>query len=316
MTETPPLDQPVFIVGPLRSGTTLLRLMLQNHPRMNFFGEFEGAVSQAKEDSFPNINDYHQFVANDRMMQDSHFEVDSNLNYIELVKTFLKQKYLTKPSEVIGACVHSRFDLITKVWPNARFIHITRDPRDVAKSTIPMGWAGNVYGGSKFWVEPEQRWQKLKQNLNNEAYIEVKYETLIRSTEQVLTKICLFLGQQYNGNMPNIDKVSTYAKPDANLVEQWRKKQSAKEVLWVESQCREMMKLLGYEPINTTCDQDPSSISKFILQIDNKVKKIKFSIKRYGYYLWLYKAINNRFSFFKNEEATNEINEIERIYLK
>jgi len=111
MTELNVTERPVFIVGPLRSGTTLLRLMLENHPKTNFFGEFEGAVSQAKGNAFPDINEYHQFIASDRMMQDSNFTVDEKLNYTELVKYFLQQKHIEKPSDVIGGCIHSRFDL-------------------------------------------------------------------------------------------------------------------------------------------------------------------------------------------------------------
>jgi hypothetical protein len=50
------LDSPVFVVGPLRSGTTLLRLLLDHHPEINMFGEFEGAVSQAVGDDWPDLD--------------------------------------------------------------------------------------------------------------------------------------------------------------------------------------------------------------------------------------------------------------------
>jgi len=316
MTVLEIIEQPVFIVGPLRSGTTLLRLMLENHPDMNFFGEFEGAVSQANGQSFPNINYYHQFVATDRMMQDANFGVDKNLEYIELVKSFLLQAYQKKPVNIIGACIHSRFDLIPRIWPNAKFIHITRDPRDVAKSTIPMGWAGNVYGGAKYWLEPEQRWQTLKEKLTSNSYIEVQYEELIRATNDELKNICDFLGQSYDENMPDIDKISTYSKPDPKLVEQWRKKQSANEILAVESQCRELMLSLGYKVVNSTPDKDPSTLQRFILKFDNKIKRTQFSINRYGIRLWLYKIISNKLPILKSTRMTNNINRVERLYLR
>jgi len=316
MTELNVTERPVFIVGPLRSGTTLLRLMLENHPKTNFFGEFEGAVSQAKGNAFPDINEYHQFIASDRMMQDSNFTVDEKLNYTELVKYFLQQKHIEKPSDVIGGCIHSRFDLITKIWPDAKFIHITRDPRDVAKSSIPMGWAGNVYGGSEFWLGPELRWAKLKQDLPTKSYIEVQYEQLIRATATELTKVCDFIGVDYDDNMPNIDQISSYSKPDPKLVEQWRKKQSAKEVVAVESQCRELMLSLGYQVVNPNTDNDPSSLQRTLLKLDNKMKKVSFSIKRYGLSLWVYKFLSNKLPAFKNEKMNNKVNTIERLYLK
>ncbi len=315
MTKSNTLDQPVFIVGPLRSGTTLLRLMLHNHPKMNFFGEFEGAVSQANDNDFPSISNYHKFIETDRMMQDSNFIIDESLNYVDLVKSFLQQEYNNKKVEVIGACIHSRFDLVSKIWPNAKFIHITRDPRDVAKSTIPMGWAGNTYHGAKYWLEPEMRWDKLKNKLNDEDYIEVKYETLIRETAEELTKVCNFLGQDYNANMPNIDKVSTYAKPNPKLVEQWKLKQTDDEINHVESQCRQLMTKLDYKEASSA-NLDPSSFKIFYLKINNKIKKVEFNINRYGLYLYTYRILSNKIPAFKNPNMTNKLNSIEREYLK
>ncbi len=40
------VQNPFFIVGAMRSGTTLLRLMLDNHPRIAFAPEFHYTVSQ------------------------------------------------------------------------------------------------------------------------------------------------------------------------------------------------------------------------------------------------------------------------------
>ena len=55
------LNSPIFIVGPLRSGTTLLRLLVGNHPDIYGIGEFEYSVSQAKGNSWPAIHQFHDF---------------------------------------------------------------------------------------------------------------------------------------------------------------------------------------------------------------------------------------------------------------
>ncbi|MGL5077751.1 MAG: sulfotransferase, partial [Waterburya sp.] len=43
-TKHPLIKQPIFLVGAERSGTTLLRLMLDNHPQLAWCYEFEYAV--------------------------------------------------------------------------------------------------------------------------------------------------------------------------------------------------------------------------------------------------------------------------------
>jgi len=310
------IPDPVFIVGPLRSGTTLLTLILNNHQNMNFFGEFEGAVSQAVNNNFPELKKYYSFVKEDRMMQGSKLTVDYSLSYEDLIRDFLVQKYNTKPVSVIGACIHSRFDLITRIWPNAKFIHITRDPRDVARSTIAMGWAGNTYGGAKYWLEPELRWNKLKPTLNKSSFIEVKYEVLVKSPECELIKICNFLGQQFYKDMLDIGKVSSYSEPNAELAEQWRKKQSPEEILDVEFQCQELMINNGYKLQNPPSALKPTFLYILNKKIKNKKNVVVFRIKRYGLLNWLYQVTSARIPWLKNKKMTEHKNNIERLYLK
>ncbi len=66
----PPNDmirEPVFMVGSERSGTTLLRLMLDHHPGIAFHFEFEFAVERLADDgTFPPIEAYHKWLRSER----------------------------------------------------------------------------------------------------------------------------------------------------------------------------------------------------------------------------------------------------------
>ena len=51
--------------------------------------------------------------------------------------------------------LHRHADKALTLLPDAKVIHLMRDPRDVARSAIGMGWAGNVFHGSPAMVATE-----------------------------------------------------------------------------------------------------------------------------------------------------------------
>ena len=305
------LNQPIFVVGPLRSGTSLLRLLIGGHSQINCFGEFEGAVSEAKGDEWPILEEYYEFLVNDRQTSNYQFNVDKSLKYECLVRSFLGQLYDRKPSRFIGSSVHSRIDLLPKLWPNAKFIHLLRDPRDVARSCIGMGWVGNVYYGANYWLEPERHWDSLCSMTEPSNRLTVKYEDLVCHPEEKLSEICQFLGLDFEAEMLAVDENSTYSRPNAKYAEQWKSKLSPEEVRWVECVCAGKMEERGY-----TLASDPlkplTSFEKLKLWIDNRTYRVRFNIGRYGFYLWFMyvtsKKIGLKWAKSKYQKRVNKIN--------
>ena len=70
--------------------------------------------------------------------------------------------------DVVGR-EYAMVDRLTRIWPDARFIHLVRDPRDVARSVIPMGWAGNTWVGVERWMEAERLWDRVRSSLPNSS---------------------------------------------------------------------------------------------------------------------------------------------------
>jgi hypothetical protein len=242
------ITQPIFLVGAERSGTTVLRLMLDHHPQIAWCSEFEYAVDRISDTGqWPNIDAYHQWLAKQRIFLAPGFKLDRSLTYPQLVNSFLVQKRDRDHKPIVGATVHRHFDNVLSIWPDARFIHIVRDGRDVARSCIGMGWAGNVWTGVQRWVEAERLWATFSDEVPADRKIEITYETLISEPVEVLTRLCDFIGVPYDEAMLSYSEKTTYNLPDPTFTQQWRRKLSDPEIQLVESQIATMLQERGYE---------------------------------------------------------------------
>jgi len=280
------MQSPVFIVGALRSGTTLLRLMVDHHPDICIFGEFEYAVRWIEDGNPPPLHEYHRQLRADRVFRADGLEIDPSLDYQGLVRSFLQQATESSGKPIRGAAIHSNFHELPPLFPDAKLIHLLRDPRDVSRSCIGMGWVGNPYYGTKYWMEPVLRWRALEPSLSPSQKHELRYEDLIRDPVGELTKICEFLGVDFDEAMLSYPGDSTYASPDVGLVEQWRRKLSDDEVMWIESVCSPLMDEVGYASEHSK-PQRPTGLTAAKLAIQNRRSRIQRNIDVYGLPLYV-----------------------------
>ena len=78
------IDEPVFLVGSVRSGTTLLRLMLDHHPELAFFHEFPFAVELSVGPEWPDMGEYFEYLRGHRIFRESRLAIDSSLGLSRL----------------------------------------------------------------------------------------------------------------------------------------------------------------------------------------------------------------------------------------
>ena len=277
-----PEQQPAFIVGAVRSGTTLLRLMLDHHPQLAFHFEFEFAVDQVADDgTLPVLAEYHEYLSQHRVFQLSEGQIDPRLDYRQLVNSFLEQKRTRDEKKIIGATVHHHMDRIQHLWPEAKYIHLLRDGRDVARSCSAMGWAGNMYTAVERWIDAEQTWERLRTHIPPDRQLEIRYEDLIVRPEAALTRICEFLGTEFDEAIYGYADSSTYEMPDAKLIEQWRRKLSDEDIQLAEARIAEMLTERGYAlsglPILAI---SPAQRKKLLRQ--DWLWRAKFRMNRYG----------------------------------
>ena len=122
-----PADSPIFIIGCGRSGTTLLRMMLDSHPR----------ISAGEETKF--LTDLQPIVGEHWSLLSAYgFSREWWLDRIRAFYGDFQAEYLAKrgkqrwAEKTPGYTFH--LDFIAELFPDAQYVHVIRDGRDVALS--------------------------------------------------------------------------------------------------------------------------------------------------------------------------------------
>jgi hypothetical protein len=276
------MNAPFFLIGSERSGSTMLRLMLDHHPQLACNLESDFLVSHLDDaGALPDMTAYRAFLARDRVFRHSAFAVDESLGYRELVASFLEQKRVRDGKQGVGATVHHDFHRLPFIWPDARFVYLLRDGRDVANSAVGMGWAGNAYCGADIWLEAEERWTEMRARLAANAYIEVRFEDLVGNPEPTLARVCRFLGVPYDERMLAYPQTSTYGAPDARLASQWRSRMDPRTRARVEARIGERLVQRGY-PLEGEVPPPLGRSSELLLRLESRLGCLRDRITRYG----------------------------------
>jgi hypothetical protein len=291
--------------------------MLDHHPELAFHFEFEFAVDQIAADAtFPPLDEYWGYLRQHRVFQLSQGRIDPNLDFEQLINSFLEQKRARDGKSIVGATVHHHIDRIQHVWPEARYIHLLRDGRDVARSCAVMGWAGNMYHAVERWIEAELAWERLSKTIPADHQLEVRYEQLIAQPEATLTGICQFLSTEFDEAIYQYAENSTYELPDAALTQQWRRKLSDSEIQLAEARIGEMLVERGYE-LSGLPPLDISPTEQRKLARQDWLWRAKFRLNRYGLPLFAADYFARRLPLTSlARKCRDKINEIDNQHLR
>jgi hypothetical protein len=220
--------------------------MLDHHPEIAFDKEFDFAVALVSDTGqLPSMQAYLEWI---KYVRGVDYAVNPSLGYHEQVNDFLRQKQaMSGGKKYVGATVHVHFDRLRSLWPQARYVHLVRDPRDVARSVLQKGWAGNIYQASGVWIQAEDCWDSLVTHLSHDQAIELHYENLIAQTEAELSRICKFIGVEFAPAMLDYQvDARQYPPPDHRLASQWKTKLSPRDVAMVERRTADRLESRGY----------------------------------------------------------------------
>lgn len=273
-------NAPLFIVGVGRSGTTLLSLMIDSHSKLaipyesNFFVRFYQEI-----DRFGDLN---QEANRKAMVQEilkqvtiTRWDYAPTLENIDLDRctTFpgaiaeiygLYAKHLGKQfwgDKSPGYTPH--MDVINELFPNAYFIHLIRDGRDVTTSTLNQGWwsASDFTTTIRGWRRDVHQARAFLNRLPSERWLEVRYEDLVSNPQPIIERICTMLDlpfepsmlEAYSQNarrkvkdMVDGEHAKLLNKPSASNAYKWRQSLPQTDQAIAEAEAGDLLKELGY----------------------------------------------------------------------
>ncbi len=311
------VQEPVFLVGAERSGTTLLRLMLNHHPQITFTHEFEYALENiGAAGRWPDRVQYHEKLATHRVFLSADFKVDPHLSYPQLIQSFLAQQRDRQQKAIVGATLHWGFENVPYLWPKARYIHLYRDGRDVAQSCISMGWAGNVWTGVERWIHTETAWASFQPRLPAASYLELRYEDLIQDPATALSRICQFLKVPYRPEMLTYPQTTSYSRPNPQRIQRWKRQLSPYQVRLVEARIGPLLVERGYG-LSGLPHLTLSPTHKLWLKVQDWLARQAFRLRFYGLGLILSDYVSRKLSLsFLQRWVKVKLNAIETAALQ
>ncbi len=104
------------------------------------------------------------------------------------------------------------------MWPEARFVVLVRDGRDVALSllNVPFG-PNNVWAAARFWAEGIRRGQDAERRFPGRV-LTLRYEDIVASPGAETERLCAFLGLPFDDEMLAIERTDP-AKIDKDKAE-------------------------------------------------------------------------------------------------
>jgi hypothetical protein len=154
-----------------------------------------------------------------------------------------------------------RIGLLARLFPEAQFVHVIRDGREVAASVVEQGWGTRAPTVAALWWRHNVSVARRDGGrLEAGRYLEVRLEELVADSAGTLGRLCTALGEQYAPRMlsyhevlsrgPFASEVGHLVRPPTPRLRDWRAEISLRGQRLVEAACRPSLRELGY-PVGT-----------------------------------------------------------------
>jgi hypothetical protein len=311
------LNPYLFIVGCPRSGTTLLRRIVNSHPLIAIPREqhwlakwyerrkgvtLEGMVSP---ELLTALLEYEKFarLEIDREDLEALMVSDEPLSYADFVTGVFDLYGRARGKPLVGdktpAYVRS-IPTLHALWPEARFVHLVRDGRDVSLSAINWDRSSRLADRFATWnedpVTTAALWWEHMVSAGREAggrlapdlYHELRYEALIRDPEGECRTLCEFLNVSFDGAMLRFHEGRTKTQPGlaakkawlpvTSGLRDWRTEMPAADVERFEAAVGGLLDDLGYErafpsPSSEAIERASETRCRFVRELGERERR-------------------------------------------
>ncbi len=279
------MTAPFFIVGFQRSGTTLLRLMLDNHPELavpldtvGLWARYESRLGEygSMEDDAGCRRLITDLLAEERIqLWEAPLTAETVLahrrrpGYAGIMEAFHLAYAAHHGKRAWGdkdPGNMERIDQLSRWFPECRIIHIIRDGRDACLSQTKQDFGfDDLFECAVAWREQVEWVRRIGGILGPARYAEVRYEDLVAQPETELRRVCAFLEVAWQPAMLQYHRDVKRSVPDSKrhiwpMLDQpprkdnagrWKKELTRGERIGFEKRAWSMLSTMGYEVFPT-----------------------------------------------------------------
>ncbi|GAA2616875.1 sulfotransferase [Actinomadura fulvescens] len=274
-------DRPIFVIGCPRSGTTLLQLMLHSHQRIAIpaetrfllpaytarcdFGDLRDSdnrralaewITGRKETKFRDLGLDAAQVVEEIVAGPPTMGSALGIVFRAYARKFGKPRWGDKRPSYF-----KHVPTLMRMWPDAQFVHLVRDGRDCVASLKEMPWYKlDVHHAISAWREAIDYGRRYAAKLGPDSYYELQYERLVADPADELSRLCTFLGEDFDPDMTQPQDIARLTVPPqkkwhnltqtavtAGRVGSWATRLEPAEIGLAEAVLGERLTEYGYE---------------------------------------------------------------------
>ncbi|MEE2751418.1 MAG: sulfotransferase [Myxococcota bacterium] len=218
---------PLFIVGIQRSGTSLVREVLRNHPLIalthaetNLLPALARKLERTKplhtQSDFSQISRWTRRFPYFRHLESKEIEFTNEAWFgacerLDAAGIFeamarLDAGEVSETHRVWGdksPAYRTELPLLARLFPGAHVLHVIRDVRDVCLSA-QRAWGAHPLRTAQTWANDIEACRADSAELGDGHYLEVHYEALLHNPKHEFSTICQFLDLEFSQDMLNL----------------------------------------------------------------------------------------------------------------
>jgi hypothetical protein len=189
--------QPIFIIGSPRSGTTLVRVILDSHP--NICCGPETHLIKTLQILHADIEKKWHML---KPYGSSHEKINKKISNILEAFTgeYKKQKNKARWAEKTPDNIF-RAEFINTIFPSCQFINVIRDGRDVVCSYKKRWGRLTLFKAISTWNKAIELTYHYRTLFPKDRYLEVYYEELVSNPEKITKEIMIFLNEKWTKDL-------------------------------------------------------------------------------------------------------------------